>query len=185
MLKEFIMMNKNPDKSFTSGDVIHFKESGSIVISSYLGSGKSGHSYLAHTESKSAVLKEIHSLPCEYYIFDDKLKSEIDAYETLSGLNISIPELYEVDYDNQYILKEFIDGYLCAELVIENKVNSKIYKQLFQIAHETKINGLNIDFFPDNFVVKNEIVYYIDYEVNPYIKEWDLSEWGLFYWVKL
>jgi hypothetical protein len=44
--------------------------------------------------------------------------------------------------------------------------------------------GLNIDYFPTNFVVREEKLYYIDFECNPYEQQWDFQHWGSRYWWK-
>ena len=44
--------------------------------------------------------------------------------------------------------------------------------------------GLNIDYFPTNFVVQDGEVYYIDYECNNYMDEWNFENWGVKYWSK-
>ena len=44
--------------------------------------------------------------------------------------------------------------------------------------------GLNIDYFPTNFVVQNGIIFYIDYECNQYMDEWNFENWGIKYWSK-
>ena len=56
-----------------------------------------------------------------------------------------------------------------------------------QIRHMLKLlypANLNIDYFPTNFVVQNEILYYIDYECNSYSDEWNFENWGIKYWAK-
>lgn len=40
----------------------------------------------------------------------------------------------------------------------------------------------NIDYFPTNFVVRGGEVYYIDFECNPYMEEWNFENWGIKYW---
>ena len=42
--------------------------------------------------------------------------------------------------------------------------------------------GINIDYFPTNFVVNNDHLYYIDYECNDYMEEWNFENWGIKYW---
>jgi len=44
--------------------------------------------------------------------------------------------------------------------------------------------GLNIDYFPTNFVVQNNEVFYIDYECNSYMDEWNFENWGIKYYSK-
>ncbi len=42
----------------------------------------------------------------------------------------------------------------------------------------------NIDYFPTNFVMQDGILYYIDYECNDYMEEWNFENWGIRYWSK-
>ena len=42
--------------------------------------------------------------------------------------------------------------------------------------------GLNIDYFPTNFVVCDGLICYVDYECNPYMAEWSFENWGIKYW---
>lgn len=36
--------------------------------------------------------------------------------------------------------------------------------------------------FPTNFVIQNDEIYYIDFEWNDYIKEWNFENWSIKYW---
>ena len=44
--------------------------------------------------------------------------------------------------------------------------------------------GLNIDYYPTNFVPRGETLYYIDYECNAYMEQWDFEHWGAQYWTE-
>ena len=44
--------------------------------------------------------------------------------------------------------------------------------------------GLNIDYFPTNFVLQDGRLWYIDYECNAYDAQWDFAHWGVKYWSK-
>ena len=44
--------------------------------------------------------------------------------------------------------------------------------------------GLNIDYYPTNFVVHDERLFYVDYECNAYMEQWDFEHWGVKYWSK-
>ena len=50
------------------------------------------------------------------------------------------------------------------------------------MAELAKAAGLNIDYFPTNFVVQDGLLYYIDYECNSYMEEWGFENWGVKYW---
>ena len=42
--------------------------------------------------------------------------------------------------------------------------------------------GINIDYYPTNFIPQDGLLYYIDYECNNYMDEWNFENWGIKYW---
>ena len=50
------------------------------------------------------------------------------------------------------------------------------------MAARAKTFGLNIDYFPTNFVVREELIWYVDYECNEYMDKWSFENWGIRYW---
>lgn len=56
--------------------------------------------------------------------------------------------------------------------------------QIRQMAKQAFATELNIDYFPTNFVVREGLLYYIDYECNCYTEEWSFENWGIHYWSK-
>lgn len=42
----------------------------------------------------------------------------------------------------------------------------------------------NINYFPTNFILQNGVLYYVDYECNDYMEEWNFENWGMKYWSK-
>lgn len=155
-----------------------------MTIKKELGKGKSGYSYIVMLGDKELVLKHMHYEPCEYYSFGDsnKVKLEVDAFKKLKDCNILIPKLITYDIERNYLIKEFIDGEVASQTIAKNKITDQIIGQLFEIFHRAKKAGINIDYFPTNFVIKNNHLYYIDYEYNPYTSKWDLLNWGIYYW---
>ena len=124
----------------------------------------------------------MHDEDCPYYSFSEsKVAPEIRAYETLKKINIRVPELMTFDAKNNYLIKEFIDGRVATELIIGGKIKDSHIKQLFRMADKLKSKNLNIDYFPNNFVISAEQLYYVDYELNTYSAEWNLENWGLYY----
>ena len=147
-----------------------------------LGKGKGGYSYLAKREKKQVVLKQIHHEPCDYYTFGDKLASELRDYETLSRIGLPLPKLLDVDREQERILKEYIDGPTIYELVKNDAMEEVYLRQVQEMAAAVYAAGLNIDYFPTNFVENSGKLYYIDYECNPYDPQWNFENWGIRYW---
>ena len=149
-----------------------------------LGHGKGGYSYLAKGPNGFVVLKRIHHEPCNYYQFGDKFDSEIRDYQRLVTAKIRVPKLIDSDNDSETIVKEYIEGKTIFEMIKEDIDVSMYLPQIREMALLAKQAGLNIDYFPTNFVVNNGLLYYIDYECNEYMDEWNFDNWGQKYWSK-
>ena len=146
--------------------------------------GKGGYSYLAKREKKQVVLKQIHHEPCDYYTFGNKIEAERNDYQRLLNANIRIPKMLDIDMENERLVKEYIDGDTVFDMV-KNDVSVEAYlPQVREMAQLAKNAGLNIDYFPTNFVVQSGLLYYIDYECNCYMDEWSFENWGVKYWSK-
>ena len=149
-----------------------------------LGHGKGGYSYLVEAQGKQYVLKQIHHEPCDYYSFGNKIEAEINDYKRLLQTGINLPKMFDVDITNERIIKEYIDGPTIYELVKNDAMNDVYITQVQEMAEAVCSFGLNIDYFPTNFIVQNGIIFYIDYECNSYMEEWNFENWGIKYWSK-
>ena len=149
-----------------------------------LGKGKGGYSYLVADGQTQYVLKQIHHEPCDYYTFGDKLASELGDYEKLLAIGIPLPKLLDVDMAQERILKEYIDGETIDHIILHDRMQQTYYDQIHAICEKLYAANLNIDYYPTNFVVQDEILYYIDFECNDYMEQWDFEHWGKTYWSK-
>ena len=149
-----------------------------------LGHGKGGYSYLAELDGKEYVLKQIHHEPCSYYTFGNKIEAEWNDYHRLLNTGIRIPRLLDIDRENERLVKEFIPGVTVYDLVKADAMKPEYYHQVRHMAWQAREKGLNIDFFPTNFVVWEDTLFYIDYECNLYDEKWNFENWGNDYWWK-
>ncbi len=147
-----------------------------------LGKGKGGYSYLVTDGHRQYVLKQIHHEPCSYYQFGDKLGSELRDYERLRAIGIPVPELLDVDREQERILKEYIDGDTIDRLILRDEMRPEYLVQIRAMCETLYAADTNIDYYPTNFAVQNGILYYIDYECNSYMEQWDFEHWGQKYW---
>ena len=130
------------------------------------------------------MLKQIHHEPCDYYSFGNKIEAERTDYGRLIEAGIRIPQMLDIDISNERILKEYIQGPTIYELVKKDEMKESYLKQVVEMAEQAYAAGLNIDYFPTNFIVQEEVLYYIDYECNEYMEEWNFENWGIKYWSK-
>ena len=149
-----------------------------------LGKGKGGYSYLVTDGTQRYVLKQIHHEPCSYYTFGDKIQSELNDYRRLCALGINMPKLLDVDIAAERILKEYIHGDTIYQMVLQDRVKPEYVDQLRSMCAVLYPAHTNIDYFPTNFVVQNDTLYYIDFECNDYMEQWNFENWGIQYWSK-
>ena len=136
-----------------------------------LGKGKGGYSYLAEKDGKNYTLKQIHHEPCNYFQFGNKIEAESRDYQRLLEAGINIPKLYEIDFEKEIVLKEFIDGEDIVSLVKNNRMKDEYLSQAREMAKKINEKGLNLDYYPTNFIVQDEKLFYIDYECSEYSDE--------------
>lgn len=149
-----------------------------------LGKGKGGYSYLVTDGEQEYVLKQIHHEPCDYYTFGDKLQSELRDYERLSAIGIPLPRLLDVDREQERLLKEYIRGDTVDLLVKNDRMRPEYLDQIHAMCEKLYAASTNIDYYPTNFVVQEGTLYYIDFECNNYMAQWDFENWGRKYWSK-
>ncbi len=147
-----------------------------------LGKGKGGYSYLAERDGRQVVVKQIHHEPCDYYSFGNKIEAKLRDYERLQKAGIRIPEMHAVDRDAERIVKDYIEGPTVMELVQAGKDPEPYLSQVREMAAKAMADGLNIDYYPTNFVLHDGLLWYVDYECNDYSEQWDFEHWGIQYW---
>lgn len=156
----------------------------SFFIIKLLGKGKGGYSYLVTDEEKQYVLKQIHHETCDYYQFGNKIEAEINDYKRLKEIGIRMPEMLDVDIEKERILKEYIEGDTIFDLVLNDRMQETYFQQIREMCMMLYDAHTNIDYFPTNFVVRDSEIYYVDYECNDYMEEWNFENWGVKYWSK-
>lgn len=156
----------------------------SFQVIRLLGKGKGGYSYLVTDGAQQYVVKQIHHEPCDYYTFGDKLASELRDYEKLMTIGIRMPRLLDVDREQERLLKEYIEGDTIDRFVLQDAMIPDYYVQIRAMCEQLYAANTNIDYYPTNFVVKDGVLYYIDFECNDYMEQWDFEHWGSKYWSK-
>ena len=171
------------EKKLKKGEVIEICGKCCRLIQ-LLGRGKGGYSWLADCDGSQAVVKQIHHEPCSYYQFGNKMESELNDYKRLTDIGIPLPKLLDYDMESERILKEYIDGDTIFELVRRDQMQDDYIAQMKQMCKKLYVANTNIDYFPTNFVVQDGKMFYIDFECNNYMEEWNFENWGIKYWSK-
>ena len=128
------------------------------------------------------MVKQIHHEPCDYYTFGNKIEAECRDHQRLKNAGIRIPAMLAADTGTERIVKEYIEGETVFDFVRRGVSVEPYLPQVREMAALAKAHGLNIDYFPTNFVVRDGLLWYIDYECNDYMDEWNFTNWGVKYW---
>ena len=104
----------------------------------------------------------------------NKIEAEKKDYERLKEAGIRIPDMFDIDEASERIVKEYIEGPTVFEMVRDGISVEPLMIQISEMAELAKAAGLNIDYFL--------LLYYVDYECNQYMEEWNMENWGIKYW---
>lgn len=153
-------------------------------IRKLLGSSENGVSYLAEDGIKQYVLKQIHQTDSEAGTGSSRLSAELGAYGRLCQLGIRIPELLDIDLVQGRILKEFVDGPTVFECIRDDLMKQEYLDQMTELCQRLYANQTNIDYFPENFVIQDGMLFYVAYACSPYTEAWNFANTGSRYWSK-
>ena len=112
------------------------------------------------------------------------MEAELGSYGWLNSIGIPMPKLLDADRERETILKEYVDGDTVAQLVLEDRMEQSYFDQIRDMCQKLYAANTNIDYYPTNFVVRDGVLYYIDFECNDYMEQWDFEHWGIRYWSK-
>lgn len=147
----------------------------------HLGRGKSAHSHLVEKNGRFYVYKKMHLKPYlngHTFVVEDEIK----AYEKLRTFDLSIPELIDYDLAKQYLIKDFVAGDTLARMIADGNIPRDLYRRFLPTIDAIEKAGHTIDYFPTNFVLFGQKMFYVDYEINPFEKAWSFREWGIYFW---
>ena len=89
-----------------------------------------------------------------------------------------------MDMENERIIKEYIEGDTVYEMVLKDRPLEECLRQVKKMCCLLYAADINIDYFPTNFIMQDGVLYYVDYECNKYMEEWNFENWGVKYWSK-
>lgn len=92
---------------------------------------------------------------------------------------------YLAERDGTYYVVKQIHHEPCDYYSFGNKIEAEYndYHRLVQTGIRMP-KMLDIDYFPTNFVVRDDVIHYINYECNGYMDQWNFENWGIKYWSK-
>lgn len=137
--------------------------------------------YLYTKETSKVVIKELTKKRDDEGQFE--INKELYSYERLESLGIYIPKMIGYNRDENIVIKEYLEGKDILGLIRDEKLSKASFWELLKYAELLNSDNLNIDYFPNNFIMKDGKLFYINYKVFPYIEDLNLRNWGIYYWL--
>lgn len=154
-----------------------------------LGKGKTGISYLVSKDGKNLVLKVMNKDVPDFEKQLEIFRGEKYSYERMAKIGVGVPKLYEFNEQENYLVKEYVDGVCANELAAigyqkQGGLTDLHFEKIFDMHKRFKEVGIHVDYFPTNFIYTSDNeIYCIDYECYDYNEEWDFLNWGIYYWL--
>ncbi len=140
-----------------------------------------GKFFLYERDNELVVIKELsQKIDSEGEFEIDK---ELFSYERLKALDIYTPKLLGYNRENNIVIKEYLEGKDLLGIIRDRTLTKDNYIELLRYSEFLNSDNLNIDYFPANFVLKENRLYYVNYKVFPYSEELNLRNWGIYYWI--
>lgn len=140
-----------------------------------------GKFFLYERENELVVIKELSQK------IDNEGEYEIDkelfSYERLKALDINTPKLLGYNRENNIVIKEYLEGKDLLGIIRDKSLTKENIIELLRYSELLNSDNLNIDYFPANFILKEDKLYYVNYKVFPYSEELNLRNWGIYYWI--
>ena len=91
------------------------------------------------------------------------IEAELRDYARLQKAGIHIPRMHTVDIEAERIVKDYIEGSTVMELLNSGTSVEPYLPQVRDMADKAMAAGLNIDYYPTNFVLHDGLLWYVDY----------------------
>lgn len=140
-----------------------------------------GKFYLYKRDNAYVVIKELK----EKYDSEGEVEvdKEVFSYNRLRVLEIKTPKLLGYNRELNIVIKEYLEGENILDLIKNVEIKKENFIELLQYSETINSDNLNIDYFPANFIIKDNSLYYVNYKVFPYSEELNLRNWGIYYWL--
>ena len=114
-------------------------------------------SYLVTNEGEDYLLEE--------YLDSELLEMYVENTCDLVASQIPMLNLIELDAYQKMLVKEYKEGKSLYYMILDGEDISNYIEQIKVMAEEMKKEDLALDFFPTNFIVVDNKVYYTSFEI--------------------
>lgn len=137
-------------------------------------------------EDVNEYLAVVESEGKKYVVYHFADKNNFDnfkfAAKRLKSCGLAMPEVYDIDKKNFTALVEYIDGISPFDKLREEDLPEAIIEQLFNLNYRSRVNRIRLDFDPENFIIRDNTLYYMPFTFSEYRRETDFTQKEIYLW---
>ena len=91
----------------------------------------------------------------------DQDSTELDMIKKISKSNVTQPAIKIIDKKTGYVAREYVEGVLIFNYILDHDFDENIYKQIFRNSCMARVAGLNLDYSLDKWMLAGETLVYV------------------------
>ena len=95
---------------------------------------------------------------------------------------IPTPKIVANSKPEGILVREYFEGPNVFEEIAKGPLSDNYYKELFLIYRFCRFSQINLNYLPENFIMRNNKLYYISDDIYDYEVKHNLENWGIYYW---
>lgn len=131
--------------------------------------------FLVEYKSKQYVLKKYPSF--------DAYDEALYRYKKLYKCSIYIPTLVRKDKKGFILVFDYIEGEHMDEILAKQDIDEKVFEKLFLLYRYARANQIELNYLPENYVMKGKYLYYTSLDLFDMNKDMNLENYGLEFWI--
>jgi len=110
---------------------------------------------------------------------------ELSRYKKLYKSGIRVPNIVKDDKANLAIAFEYIKGDRVDKLLYDHnfELPDIYFERLFVINRFCRASGIELNYLPENFVLKDKLLYYESFDIFDSNEKINLTNYGLQFWI--
>lgn len=107
-----------------------------------------------------------------------KFQNALNLYKSA----VNLPKYFIADKKTGYLVKEYLDGVLMSDYILDHDFDENIYKQIFLSSYMAKVAKLSLNYDLDAWMLVGDKLYYVDDFCDKYNSDHDFVKDGMTKW---
>lgn len=136
-----------------------------------------------HDFSEFLVTYKNKKFIAKKYVLTSKLVEDVKTRKSLMKCGIFAPKYKKIDKKQNITIEQFIEGQNALSKLVEGDLPDEFYQELFNVYRFCRFSKIEINYFPENFILGKKKMYYTSFDCRPQDEKYNLENYGLYYWI--